>query len=29
MWLALNALSGTALAGVSILGRKKREDEEI
>ena len=29
LWMAMNALSGTALAGVSLLGRKKREDEEI
>ena len=28
LWLALSALSGTGLAGVSLLGRKKREDEE-
>ena len=26
LWLALSALSGTGLAGVSLLGRKKRED---
>jgi len=26
LWLALGALSGTGLAGVSILNRKKRED---
>ena len=26
LWLALSALSGTGLAGVSVIGRKKRED---
>ena len=26
LWLALSALSGTGLAGVTFLGRKKRED---
>ena len=26
LWLALSALSGTSLAGVSLLGRKKREE---
>ena len=28
LWLALTALSGTGLAGLAVLGRKKREDEE-
>ena len=28
LWLAMTALSGCGLAGVSLLGRKKREDEE-
>lgn len=27
LWLALTALSGTGLAGVTFLGRKKREDQ--
>ena len=27
LWLALSALSGTGLAGVSLLGRKKRDEE--
>ena len=27
LWLALSALSGMGLAGVTVLGRKKREDE--
>ena len=26
LWMALSALSGTGLAGVTFLGRKKRED---
>ena len=26
LWLALSALSGTGLAGVSVIGRRKRED---
>ena len=26
LWLALSALSGAGLAGVSLLGRKKREE---
>jgi LPXTG-motif cell wall-anchored protein len=26
LWLALSALSGTGLAGVSLMGRKKREE---
>ena len=28
LWLTVNALSGTVLAGVSFLYRKKRNDEE-
>ncbi len=27
LWLALSALSGTGLAGVTLLGRKKRDEE--
>ena len=27
LWLALSALSGTGLAGVSLLGRKKQDEE--
>ena len=27
LWLALTALSGTGLAGVSLLGRKKQDEE--
>lgn len=27
LWLALSALSGTGLAGVSIIGRKKKEED--
>ena len=27
LWLALSALSGTGLAGVTVLGRKKRDEE--
>ena len=27
LWLALSALSGTGLAGVTFLGRKKRDEE--
>ncbi|MBQ2457791.1 MAG: LPXTG cell wall anchor domain-containing protein, partial [Bacteroidaceae bacterium] len=26
LWLALSALSGTGLVGVTILGRKKRDE---
>lgn len=28
LWMAMSALSGTGLAAVSFLGRKKRDDEE-
>ena len=27
LWLALSVLSGTGLAGVNFLGRKKRDEE--